>query len=180
MSKVNPDRVGDVLKQVLSDTWKIPTCGACHETAKRMNELGVAGCREIVDELAEQLHQNAKAMKWSSLAAAAAKFMDVIGHASAGNAMYRKIILDVCDYVEANGEACGYRGEERGHAPWSKTIRRYVCTHESVEYGFCIAMARNAADSAQAPFDGVAVCSECPHNTNRREPLTWQLETTRQ
>jgi len=153
-------KVGDTLKEVLANTWRIPTCGACHETAKRMNELGVVGCRENIDELAEQLHQNAKQQKWSSLIGAAIKFVDAV----AGNSLYRKLILDVCDYVEKQNQPCCFRGRQSGHAPFSKSMPRFVCDCPSVRQPFCILCTRSVTDLEKARLDNLAVCSVCEFN----------------
>ena len=155
---------GDALKKVLSDTWGIPTCGACHETAKRMNELGVDGCREHLDELAEQLHRNAKNQKWTSLIGAAVRFVDGAAHAVSGNAMYRKLIVDVCDFVENTGKPCVHRGEQTGSSPWNKALDRYYCRCEHVHEKYCIVAAITAFDQFRGKQNDIAICSNCKFN----------------
>jgi len=157
-------KVGDTLKTVLSNTWHIPTCGACHETAARMNDLGVAGCRAKVDALAEQLHQNAQKQKWTSLVGAAVKFVDATTHAVAGNALYRRLILDVCDYVENANTPCKYRGKKVGYSPWNKALELFACECESLKQKTCIAYPMSVNDERRAVPDNVAICSSCGFN----------------
>ncbi len=121
-------KVGSQLKQVLTNTWHIPACGACHQTAKEMDQRTPQEIRDEVDIWAERLHQNAKAKKWTSLMGAAVRFVDGATHAVAGNALYRRLILDVCDYVEHSSKACVFRGERQGGAPWNKSIERFRCS----------------------------------------------------
>jgi len=158
--------VGDVLKKILHDTWGIPTCGACHETAKKMNNLGVKNCREQIDELAEELHQNAKQQNWKSLIGAAVAFVDAASHPLIGNALYRSLIHSACDLVERQG-ACRHRGERLGHAPWNQSLERFACLHGEVEQRWCIADVIIRKDSERARGDDIAICKTC----NFKEPI---------
>ena len=185
MPKVIQMQVGDKLADVISSTFGIPKCQRCIETAKRMNELGVDGCREQVAELAEALHQNAMNVhaaavekneqakaegkeppvsKWSVMVAKAAKYAAKAAHAIGGNAMYRQIILDVCDYVEKQNHPCVYRGEQVGSAPWNKKLPLFECGCEMVNQLTCIVQAENNRDAARSAPDNVAICSTCEFN----------------
>lgn len=52
---------GTELKSTLK-AMGVPTCQQCSEAAKRMNALGVAGCRDKIDELAAEMLP--RAMEW--------------------------------------------------------------------------------------------------------------------
>ena len=153
-------KVGDTLQQLLRDKWKIQTCGRCHETALKMNQLGVAGCREKIEELAEELHQNAKSQKWTGLMSAAVKFTDKITHAVSGNALYRSVILSVCDRVELESLPCKYRGRRHGNALFRPASPLYECRNDLVPSMFCVSAETNIE---RARLDNCAVCASCEH-----------------
>ena len=157
-------KVGSTLKSVLSNTWGIRPCPACHETAIAMDQLTPQQIRDDIDNWAERLHQNAKQQKWTSLMGAAVRFLDTAASTVSGNALYSKIILDVCNYCERANQPCVHLGERVGVAPWNKSLERYRCGCAEVEYGYCIQCPMSALDKTKAPFDGVAICSLCPNN----------------
>lgn len=178
-------QVGDQLADVIATTFGIPKCQRCVKTAKRMNELGVDGCREHVDELAETLHQNAMQVhetavernakakaegkkppvsKWSLMVAKASQYADKAAHAVSGNAMYKQIILDVCDYVEKQNAPCIFRGEQIGASPWNKKLPLFACQCESVSQLTCIVQPDDKHDAARSVPNNVAVCSTCEFN----------------
>ena len=84
--------VGDALTSIIRHRYGIPACQRCHETAGRMNLLGVDGCRAAVDELAKEIELNAKARLWTSIAANLAGF--TVGD-------YARLVLEACDTIEA-------------------------------------------------------------------------------
>lgn len=88
--RTNEPLPGDTLKQIIHARFGIAPCGSCHETARKMNENGVDWCREHVDELAEELHQNAKKQTWTRL-------LDFAVTSVAGNSVYRALIAEACD-----------------------------------------------------------------------------------
>jgi hypothetical protein len=49
--------IGDRLKQKLRKMG-VPPCQACNQTAKKMNKLGVEGCKEEFDDLAAEILEN--------------------------------------------------------------------------------------------------------------------------
>ena len=99
--------VGDVLTEMIREkTGKPPCQNYCKATAAKMNDWGVAKCRENVDELAEELHQNVKRMGWTeSIRTAAIKVVDGVAHALTGNDVYRDLIIKACDECDRrNGD----------------------------------------------------------------------------
>lgn len=58
---------GSTLKARLWERYRIPACGKCHETAALMDEKGPEWCAGHVEELAEQLHENAQERSWTKL-----------------------------------------------------------------------------------------------------------------
>lgn len=103
-----PLQVGDCAKFIIRRDYGIEPCGGCHRTAVRMNGLGVDGCREHLEELAEELQSNATEMNWATLLKAASvsrigtQVIGAVKAATKGLALYEEIILEACDMAEAS------------------------------------------------------------------------------
>jgi hypothetical protein len=55
-----PPGVGREVYRLLQSRYAWPQCEQCFATARKMNRLGPAGCREIIPELIEELLRNAR------------------------------------------------------------------------------------------------------------------------
>jgi len=83
-------QVGQILKEIIITRYHVPPCQACHETAAKMDEHGADWCRENVDTLAEEVHQNATKRRWTRLLDFAVR---LVYH----NQKYKDLILEACD-----------------------------------------------------------------------------------
>lgn len=152
-------KVGDVIRNNLHNTWGIRPCQLCHRAAKEMNEQTPQKIREDIEQWSERLHQNARTQNWIIRA------VDSAAHATTGNAIYRKIILDACDYVERENTPCKHRGRSAGLTKFNRKQKRFRCECDEVEYDYCILAPMGEGDIRKAPSDGVAICSQCPFNS---------------
>lgn len=103
-SKASPPAVlvGDILTNLIRKKTKKPPCMRfCKATAAKMNDWGVKKCRDKVDELGEEIHQNVKRMGWSE--AFAIKAADAVLTATVGNSEYCKLVIEACDTCEKRG-----------------------------------------------------------------------------
>lgn len=83
---------GDELELIIRGRYHISPCQSCLATMRKMNENGVAWCREHVDELAAELHDNARARGWTAVLAAFAE--------STGLVDYEALVIESCDACE--------------------------------------------------------------------------------
>lgn len=75
----------------------ITSCGGCVESARKMDEMGVEWCREHIDELAAEIHENATKRKWTALLSTAATLAGIEGP------VVRWAILEACNRAEQKG-----------------------------------------------------------------------------
>jgi len=84
--------VGQCLTDIIHARYRVRSCDACRETARRMDMLGPDECRANLQDLAEELQSNANARVWTRLLAAAAGL---------NLAFYEGLILEACEATEA-------------------------------------------------------------------------------
>lgn len=76
-------------------SWGMSACGGCLASARKMDEMGTAWCREHIDELAEEIHQNATHRKWTAILSRTATAMGIEGP------IVRYAIREACDRADA-------------------------------------------------------------------------------
>lgn len=94
--------VGSGLKHLIRTKYHIAACGGCLDTAAKMDREGPQWCREHLDELAVELHENVKKLGWLSPMQAAAKIVDAGITLSGDSTFYKNLILDAINLYEAN------------------------------------------------------------------------------
>lgn len=96
--------VGNVLKILLRKKYGISSCSNCHQLAERMNKLGVVGCKENLQDLAEQLQSNAVNLNWEQLFSLVVNPKSTIKGAiqatTQGISFFENLILEACQIVE--------------------------------------------------------------------------------
>lgn len=96
---------GRALKAIIVKDFGVSPCARCHETAAKMDRLGLDGCRERLHELAAELHANAVRLDWRQLLEAAKhpRWSQVTGAVRAvaqGREFFASLILEACEKVE--------------------------------------------------------------------------------
>lgn len=67
---------GTELKKLFR-SWGVSACGGCITTAKKMDENGPAWCREHIDELVAEVHENATRRGWTTILSKAATILGI-------------------------------------------------------------------------------------------------------
>lgn len=90
---------GSATKFIVQERWNPSMCGGCFKTARKMDEKGVAWCRENLDQLAQEMHENVEEQRGLKKGGWVA-FGEFLAYATMGLHFHRQLLNEGINLYE--------------------------------------------------------------------------------